>query len=305
MGITAMELARVAQFPWRQAGPRLERGCSHRGWTPEQDWPVSLEDVLRLRNSRTGSYAVVKPVQPGLLRMCAHVPETAGVTALRVLLVADLVARVAELGHLQALTVLVTADESAERMSELESAADALGIHPPAGRARSGNAPALLGGPADVHVVSSGNDKVDDQGGVVTRVGDARLRRTGARSPGTADPLLDREHDPLTVRFAMLSFPVHQAAELTDDALADASETVRDWRRWVARWSESPSRPVPPHLSEAVRSAFRDLDTPSAIALLHGLVHDDSVPSGAKFETFVYTDRILGLELPRDIGKPV
>ena len=116
--------------------------------------------------------------------MCAHVPETAGVTALRVLLVADLVARVAELGHLQALTVLVTADESAERMSELESAADALGIHPPAGRARSGNAPALLGGPADVHVVSSGNDKIDDQGGVVTRVGDVHMPHTGARGRG-------------------------------------------------------------------------------------------------------------------------
>jgi hypothetical protein len=260
--------------------------------------------VLRLRNSRTGSYAVVKPVRPGLLRVCAHIPEAtgeSGVTALRVLLVADLVARVAELGNLQALTVLVTADESAERMSELESAADALGIHPPAGRARSGNAPALLGGPADVHVVSSGNDKIDDQGGVVTRVGDAHM----PRGRGTADPLLDRERDPLTVRFAMLSFPVHQAAELTDDVLADASETVGDWRGWVARWSESPSRPVPPHLSEAVRAAFRDLDTPSAIALLRGLVHDDSVPSGAKFETFVYTDRILGLELPRDIGKPV
>jgi hypothetical protein len=212
---------------------------------------------------------------------------------------------VAEWGHLQALTVLVTADESAERMSELESAADALGIHPPAGRARSGNAPALLGGPADVHVVSSGNDKIDDQGGFVIRVGDAQMRRSGARSQGTVNPLPASEHDPLTVRFAMLSFQVHQAAELTDDVLADASETVRDWRRWVARWAESPSKPVPPHLSEAVRAAFRDLDTPSAIALLHGLVHDDSVPSGARFETFVYTDRILGLELPRDIGKPV
>jgi len=296
--------------PWLrvQAGPRLERGCSHRSWTLEQDWPVSLENVLRLRNSRTGSYAEVKPARPGLLRVCAHVPEAtreSGVTALRVLLVADLVARVAELGHLQALTVLVTADESAERMSELEPAAGALGIHPPAGRARSGNAPALLGGPADVHVISNGDDKIDDQGGVVTRVGDARMRQTGARGQGTADPLLDREHDPLTVRFAMLSFPVHQAAELTGDVLADASETAGGWRRWVARWSESPSRPVPPDLSEAVRAAFRDLDTPSAIALLRGLVHDDSVPSGAKFETFIYTDRILGLELPRDIGKPV
>jgi hypothetical protein len=27
---------------------------------------------------------------------------------------------------------------------------------------------------------------------------------------------------------------VHQAAELTDDVLAGACETVRDWRRWLA-----------------------------------------------------------------------
>jgi len=112
--------------------------------------------VLRLLDAHTGSRAEVKPARPGLLRVCAHMPGDVGVsgaTALRVLLVADLVARVAELGNLQPLTVLVTGDESAERMSALESAASALGIHPPAGRARSGNAPALPGGPARSDVV--------------------------------------------------------------------------------------------------------------------------------------------------------
>jgi hypothetical protein len=31
---------------------------------------------------------------------------------------------------------------------------------------------------------------------------------------------------------------------------------------------------------------------------------DASVPTGAKFETFLYADRILGLELAREIGQP-
>jgi len=27
------------------------------------------------------------------------------------------------------------------------------------------------------------------------------------------------------------------------------------------------------------------------------------MPAGAKFETFVFVDRVLGLELPREIGR--
>ena len=57
------------------------------------------------------------------------------------------------------------------------------------------------------------------------------------------------------------------------------------------------------HLAQAAQAAFGDLDTASAIALLRGLAHDDEVQAGAKFETFLYVDRILGLDLPREIGK--
>ena len=261
--------------------------------------------MLRLRDSRTGSSAVVRPARPGLLRVCAHVPGDSSVTALRVLLVADLVARVAELGNLQAITMLATTGGGAEGMPALKLAADALGIHPPAGRARSGDAEPSPGGPADVHVVGSGTDMAGDQSGVVIRVGDTAARWTGPQGQEIADAMAAREQDPIAVRFALLSFPVHQAAEITDGVLADSRETIGDWRRRVARWAESPSKPVPAHVSGMVRAALDDLDTPSAIALLRSLMHDDSVPAGAKFETFVYTDRILGLELPRDIGKPL
>jgi len=101
-----------------------------------------------------------------------------------------------------------------------------------------------------------------------------------------------------------MSFRLHQPADLTGGVVPDARETVRDWRRRVARWAESPSKPVPAHLAEAVQAAFDDLDAPSIVALLHGLAHDDSVPAGAKFETFVYVDRVLSLDLPSEIGKP-
>lgn len=63
-------------------------------------------------------------------------------------------------------------------------------------------------------------------------------------------------------------------------------------------------RPVPARLAQTVRGAVDDLDTASAIALLRGLADDDGVPEGAEFETFLYVDRVLGLDLARDIGKP-
>jgi len=56
-------------------------------------------------------------------------------------------------------------------------------------------------------------------------------------------------------------------------------------------------------MAEAAGSAFGSLDTVSVLALLRGLLPDASVPAGAKFETFVYADRILGLDLAREIGR--
>ena len=85
--------------------------------------------------------------------------------------------------------------------------------------------------------------------------------------------------------------------------LADACATVGRWRLRVAEWAESPSKPIPKQIAEAVREAFDDLDTVAALAFLQGLVSDDSLPAGAMFETLLYADRILGLDLPRDIGR--
>ena len=56
-------------------------------------------------------------------------------------------------------------------------------------------------------------------------------------------------------------------------------------------------------VAEAVRAAFSDLDTVSTLGLLGGLAQDASVPAGTEFETFVYADRILGLDLAREVGR--
>ncbi len=253
---------------------------------------ISLGTVLRLFDARTGSYVEVRPARPGLLRVCAHVAGTAGgtdITWLRVLLVADVLARAAEMHDLQALTVLAHPGQAPAQAAE--RAADALGIHPPAARASLREAHTSPGGPIDVHV-----DTVDSsQSGLVAHVGAAKLRG--------ADVLAGPGDYPLAIRLALISLPHHQPADLTEDVLASAQETIARWRRQVAGWAESPSRPIPTRIAETLWSAFGGLDTVSALALLRGLTPDADVPAGAKFETFVYADRVLALDLPRDIGR--
>jgi hypothetical protein len=262
--------------------------------------------MLRLLDARTGSPAEVRPARPGVLRVCAHAQQAetgSGITALRVLLVADLLARTAELTGLQVLTALVISGPLADQAAALESDAGALGIHPPAARTSPQDAPSSLGGLIDVHLLSHGASLDQGQAGLVVSVGAAYLGGTGNRPGAAAGRLLaGHGHDPLAVRLALMSFLSHQPADLSDDGLSGARKTLARWRQQVARWAESPSQPMPAHIADAASAAFNDLDTVSALALLHGLAPDASVPAGAKFETFVYADRILGLDLARDIG---
>jgi hypothetical protein len=267
---------------------------------------VSLENVIRLLDAYTGSYAEVRPNRAGLLRVCAHVPAAAGesdISGLRVLLVADLLTRVAELRNLQVLTVLASEGQRAGWLADLERAADRLGIHPPAARAGSDDAGASLDGPIDVHLASHGTGLDDRSSGLVTSVGAAHMNRAGGHGQVADDAPASQAYGPLAVRLALLSLPYHKPADLTEDVLASASETARYWRHRVAEWAQSPSRPVPARIAERVQAASDDLDTVSLLTLLHDLAVDDGTPEGARFETFLYADRILGLDLPRDIGR--
>jgi cysteinyl-tRNA synthetase len=47
-----------------------------------------------------------------------------------------------------------------------------------------------------------------------------------------------------------------------------------------------------------------DLDTPTALVALGELDKEDGLPPGSKFETFAWADRVLGLDLVRDVGRP-
>ncbi|MEV0387656.1 cysteine--tRNA ligase [Nonomuraea sp. NPDC050643] len=110
--------------------------------------------------------------------------------------------------------------------------------------------------------------------------------------------------DPLAVRMAFLEHRYRQQLNLTWDTLKAADRTVRRWRTRVAEWSESISAPMATAYAERVESAFDDdLDTPAALRILRELERDESVAPGAKFETFLHLDQVLGLDLSADIGK--
>jgi hypothetical protein len=263
--------------------------------------------VLRLLDARTGSPAEVRPASPGVLRICAHLPPAAagsGITALRVLLIADLLARTAELGGLQTLTAVQLTGAFPDQAAAIEGDAAALGIHPPAAHGDCRDAPSSLGGPVDVHVVSDDAGMDPGPAGLSVGVGAAHLAGADRYSAAAGEGLFaGRLDDPLAARLALMSFPGHRPADVDDDALAQAGGTLGSWRQQVARWAESPSRPIPAPVAEAAGSAFGRLDTVSVLTLLRGLLPDASVPAGAKFETFVYADRILGLDLAREVGR--
>jgi hypothetical protein len=262
--------------------------------------------VLRLPDVRSGSYVQVRPRQPGLLRVSAHLrPPTAEPdwTGVRVLLLADLLARVAELGGLQVLTGAVFPGDPPAQQAYAERSAGLLGIHPPTARASSAEAGAVLGGPADVHIAGPGG--ADDQlRGVVTLVGPVRVPTAGS---GPSDQLradaTRAAGDPLAIRLALMSHPHDQEADLDDSVLAQACDVAERWRGRVAVWAESASRPMPPPVRAALDAAFGDVDTPAALQVLTGLAQDASVPDGARFETFAFADRVLGLELAREVGR--
>ncbi len=263
--------------------------------------------MLRLPDVRSGGHAEVRSGRPGLLRVSAHLRrETGGPdwTGTRVLLVADLLARVAELRGVQVLTAVVFPGEPPAEQCSAERAAELLGTHPAAARANSAEASAVLGGPADVHIASRG-DADDEPSGLVTLVGLVSMRTAAF---GADDHLAASEtpcaEDPLAVRLVLLSHPQDQAIDLEDSELGPAFDVTARWRDQVADWAESPSSPMPPRVRLGLDVAFDDLNAPAVLQLLTGLAQDADVPDGARFETFAFADRVLGLELARHVGRP-
>jgi hypothetical protein len=93
---------------------------------------------------------------------------------------------------------------------------------------------------------------------------------------------------------------------LTAATIDQAEQTLREWRRSVAAWAEHPSAPMHRATVESARAALDDnLDVRTVLGLLHQLIENPAVPPGAKFETFVFLDQVLALDLARNVGQPL
>jgi cysteinyl-tRNA synthetase len=130
--------------------------------------------------------------------------------------------------------------------------------------------------------------------------------RKMAKSTGNVvlvSDVVERGFDPLALRLAFLTSRYRQQANLSWDAIGAAQKTLDRWRSSVAAWAEEPSKPMCAEVQEDVLEAFSDdLDTPRALQVLRAFEKTD-MPAGCKLETFLWADRLLGLDLARDIGK--
>jgi cysteinyl-tRNA synthetase len=132
--------------------------------------------------------------------------------------------------------------------------------------------------------------------------------RKMAKSTGNVvlvSDVVSRGYDPLALRLAFLGMRYRQQANLTWESIAAADSTLDRWRAAVAEWAESPSAPMSSSYSGEILEAFDDdLDTPRALQALRRLEKDGDLPPGCAFETFAWADRLLGLDLVRDVGRP-
>ncbi|MFE9836942.1 hypothetical protein ACFYP4_17725 [Streptomyces sp. NPDC005551] len=230
--------------------------------------------MLRITDARTGESTDAFAAPRGLTRVQAHATRS-DTSSLRVLLVADVLARALEIGGTPVVTV-------ADPPAELRARALELGIRP-------AEAPTAPGG-RTVHVLRTHATAADGRPGTVDGI-----HVEVAPAHGTAEPGV--------LRLALLARPRRDVVDVDDDTAARAGELLTRWRAAVARWATRPSRPVPEDVKRQLRTAWEDdLDVPAVLEVLHRVERADGLPDGARFETYAYADRLLGLELTRDIG---
>jgi hypothetical protein len=247
----------------------------------------------------------VRPAHRGEFRVLVAA-RSAGPGQLRGYLVADLLRRYAErAGLAPAVIDLRPAGEAG-----LRAACDGLNIHPPghtltepfdAGQL-AGQFPDGIRQPVfDVGVRAAG----ETPGPAVEELAGHWIEVAGAAGgPATDGEQTELGEEPLAVRMKLMRQGYGE--ELTA-GLSPRDGTDGDlarWRQLVAGWARSPSGAMSRPYADAITAAFTDgLDTPAALRELAALADDASVPDGVKFETFAAADRLVGLDLARDVGR--
>ena len=254
--------------------------------------------VLRITDARTGEPTDATPARRGLTRVEAHVPRP-DTTGLRVLLVADVLVRALEISGTPVWTVLT----GTEGREELRARATALGIRPFEDERDSGSG---LGEAQVLRVCAPEAGSADSAGedDEAERDETANGLRVEVAPADAESGVTDDDERVSALRLALLACPRREPLRLDEAALTDAEDTLRRWRGAVATWATRPSGPIPDPVRQQLRAAWEDdLDVPAVLAVLRKVETSGTVPDGARFETYAYADRLLGLELTRDIGR--
>jgi hypothetical protein len=275
--------------------------------------------MLCVRDADTGErVALARAAGARLLRVCARLDgdgERPGLGDVHVLLVADLLRRTAESLHAaQVVTALVLPDRpgacAGAWAEALGPVLDGLRMPAPATVAHSVQAAAAqLGRAADVLIepaasaAAPANAEDRPPGAVRVAVGPVHTpRERGVRDDRLTS--LDAGESAAAVRLALLSAPYAQPVTLTRESVALAEDRLRAARRSVAAWACQPCARIPRAGLAAIREAFDDdMDAAAALSLLRRLEADPTVSHGAKFESFLYADRVFGLDLPAGLAQ--
>jgi cysteinyl-tRNA synthetase len=118
------------------------------------------------------------------------------------------------------------------------------------------------------------------------------------------EDVINKGFDPLALRLVFLQHRYRSQMNLTWEGIAAAHDQLQKWRTRVNEWSQSSSAPIDESFQNRFTELFfDDLNTPQAISELRTFERDTTITDGAKFETFIHLDSLLGLDLARDIGK--
>ena len=165
----------------------------------------------------------------------------------------------------------------------------------PAGRVDAGGCAAARADAGDGPVVSGGPGRVP--------AASADAAHASVAPGGTRPGASLATGDPAVWRLALLGRRYGQPLRLDERGLEEARRTLVGWRRAVAGWARQPSRPIPDDVRGRLRGAWEDdLDVPAVLRVLEWVATRPDLADGARFETYAYADRLLGLDLTRDIG---
>ena len=133
---------------------------------------------------------------------------------------------------------------------------------------------------------------------------DGRKMSKSAGNVVLVKDVVERGLDPLSLRLAFLQHRYRQQMNLTWSVIEGAQSTLDRWRSKVAAWATVPSAAIPESWrSDFLNAVDDDLDTPRALQVLRRVEREGDASDGAKFEFFAWADRLLGLDLVRDVGR--